>query len=330
VYNGMGRKVVLISSFTIDRIEIGGSVYEKIGGPAYYAGITLALMGMEPILITSTRPDMLERVKEIFKDFPRLRLINTKPSCSSIYVFRHIYDSYGRRYSEILDVGCPIELESIDGSGLEFLLSSSWILISPVYREIEPEDVERLTSLGRVAIDLQGFSREIDNRKVISSLKNILKSLQRIPRVSLIHLSSDDIRDIASESIDDLRKIRSIIEKALATAYTIGSRGGYIHIGDRPYEEIKVEMKKDSEPVWYYIPSYIEMDTGDPTGCGDIFISSLVGSIAMGYNILDAAIRASAISGIRVSRGFPVEINFGEIENISKNLEKKVQRIQIL
>ncbi|MEM1610998.1 MAG: hypothetical protein QXQ57_05070 [Sulfolobales archaeon] len=317
-------RVVLISSFTIDKIEIGGSTYEKIGGPAYYAGVTLAMMGLKPILITAIDPERLKIFENVLKRFLDISLINLDQSCRSIYTFRHRYDSNGRRYSDILDVGCSIELDKLD---LEHLAKGSWILISPVYREVEAKDIRRIASLGNTAIDLQGFSREIEGQRVVISLNNILKNIYEIPTVSAIHLSSDDIQDVAIGSVEDLKKIRPIIEKALAAAYTIGSRGGYIHINNNiNIHGVKIE-REEGRGGWYYIPPYIETDRGDPTGCGDIFIASLVGSMAMGYNILNAAVRASAISGMRVSRGFPIGIDEEEIDAISSRLMGKVHRI---
>lgn len=313
----------MISSFTIDKIEIGGSTYEKIGGPAYYAGITLAMMGLKPILITAVDPERLKIFENILKRFLNFSLINLEQSCRSIYVFRHRYDSNGRRYSDILDVGCSIELDKLD---LEPLVKGSWILVSPIYREIEAKDIRRIASLGNTAIDLQGLSREIEGQRVTISLNNILKNIYEIPIVSAIHLSSDDIQDVATGGIEDLKKIRPIVERALATAYTLGSRGGYVHINNNINIKVRIEGE-EGRGGWYYIPPYIETDRGDPTGCGDIFIASLVGSMAMGYSILNAAVRASAISGMRVSRGFPIDINEEEINAISSRLRGKVHRV---
>jgi hypothetical protein len=320
------EKVILISSFTIDKIEIGGSTYDMVGGPAYYAGITLAMIGLKPILITAIDPEKLRRFEEFLKKFLNLSLINIDPSCRSIYVFRHKYDGSGRRYSDILSVGCPIELDKLD---LKSLARGSWILVSPVYKEIEVKDIEKVTGLGNIAIDLQGLSREIERQRVIVSLNNILKNIYRIPTVSAIHLSSDDMQDIAVGGEEDLKKIRPIVEKALTTAYTIGSRGGYIYINNNIYEKLKIKIEGgENQSGWYYVPSYIETDRGDPTGCGDIFTASLVGFLAMGYSILDAAVRASTISGMRVSRGFPVDINSEEINDISSELRRKIRKIR--
>jgi sugar/nucleoside kinase (ribokinase family) len=191
------------------------------------------------------------------------------------------------------------------------------------------KDIEKVTGLGNIAIDLQGLSREIERQRVIVSLNNILKNIYRIPTVSAIHLSSDDMQDIAVGGEEDLKKIRPIVEKALTTAYTIGSRGGYIYINNNIYEKLKIKIEGgENQSGWYYVPSYIETDRGDPTGCGDIFTASLVGFLAMGYSILDAAVRASTISGMRVSRGFPVDINSEEINDISSELRRKIRKIR--
>lgn len=318
----------MVASFTIDVIEIGGRAYEKIGGPAYYSGLTLKMLGFDPIVITALGGNGLRRIRELLSagNKPQdLDVVDTDPSCDSIYAFHHVYTSTGRS-SKILEIGCRIRM---DNALRDIPRDSSWILVSPVFREIHNEDLRKISPAKNIALDLQGYAREIDGQKVISSLNNIERNIRGLPRVGIIHLSSDDIRDASTNNHkNDLEKISFLASKADIITYTIGVGGGYLGLiasdqGDKHKEP------ESGRIAWYYIPIYSETDGGDPTGCGDIFLASMVSNMAMNHSIIDAAVRASIISGMRVSRGFPIKVNRTEVENIVRALKEKVYRVMI-
>lgn len=316
-------KVVLVSSFTIDRIDLKGRIYERIGGPAYYASLALYMIGLEPLVITSLG-DNVKKIRDLLPEYDLLNIVDTDHGCSSIYTFYHRYGENGKRYSEILQKGCYVRLDKLDR---EILKDAEWILVSPVYREVIPEHIAGLVNNKKVALDLQGYSREITDHGVKSSIENLQKQLKMLSGLYIIHLSSDDIQDIASGVDNDLYKVSGLTSRALITTYTIGAGGGYIYVS-REYSSRYVRGNMIIG-VWHYIPSYKEKENGDPTGCGDIFLASMVGYMAKGYSIIDSALRASIISGIRVSRGFPIPIDRDEVERIAESLRHSIRRIYI-
>jgi sugar/nucleoside kinase (ribokinase family) len=317
------RKVALASSFTIDRIDLKGRIYERIGGPAYYASLALYMIGLEPLIITSLGNNV-KKVRDLLPEYDLLNIVDTDRGCSSIYTFYHRYGENGKRYSEIHKTGCYVGLDKLDR---EVLNDTDWILVSPVYREIRPEHIAGLVNSKKVALDLQGYSREITDHGVKSSIENLQKRIRMLSGLYIIHLSSDDIQDIASGGDNDLYKVSGLISRALITAYTIGASGGYIYVSRGHSSSYVVGNMIGG--VWHYIPAYKEKENGDPTGCGDIFLASMVGYMARGYSIIDSALRASIISGIRVSRGFPISIDHDEIEKIAETLRRSIRRTDI-
>lgn len=320
------RRAVLIASFTIDVIRIDDRVYEKIGGPAYYSGLTLKMLGLNPVIITSLGSDGAKKVRELLNASgveQDLEVIDTDPRCNSIYTFYHTYTDAGRQ-SEIHSIGCSIKVDKVAS-----IINNDpqWILISPVFREILPEDFSNISAENSVALDLQGYAREIKDHKVLSSLDNIRNNIKRLPRIRIVHLSSDDIRDTPTTSIDkDLKSLSFLADKADIIAYTVGVGGGYLGLTSDE-EDKKSHKLASSELVWHHIPPYTEIGVGDPTGCGDIFLASMVSSLIMNSDAIDAAVKASIISGMRVSRGFPIKINQMEVETIARSLKEKVHMI---
>ncbi len=317
--------MALITSFTVDIIKIGSNIYEKIGGPAYYSGLTLKTLGFDPIVITALGRDGRKKVGELLStsnEHQDLEILDTDPNCDSIYTFHHTYTSAGRS-SMILKTGCRIKIDSIIN---HISRDVQWILISPVFKEVIPEDIRKIPLTKNTALDLQGYGREIEDQRVVSSLDNIRRNIRELPRIGIVHLSSDDIHSDTSDHKKDLERLSFLASKADIIAYTIGSRGGYLGLvlGERDGEYNK---RNESRIEWYYIPPYTETDGGDPTGCGDIFLASIVSGMMMNHSIIKAAVRASVISGMRVSRGFPIKTNTTEIDNIAEMLGRRTYRV---
>ncbi|HWQ16643.1 MAG TPA: hypothetical protein VNL13_02300 [Sulfolobales archaeon] len=323
----MGRKrVALITSFTVDIIKIGSNIYEKIGGPAYYSGLTLKTLGFDPIVITALGRDGRKKVGELLSasnEHQDLEILDTDPSCDSIYTFHHTYTSVGRS-SMILKTGCRIKIDSIINN---ISKDAQWILVSPVFKEVVPEDIRKISFTKNTALDLQGYGREIEDQRVVSSLDNIRRNIRELPRIGIVHLSSDDIRSNTSDHEKDLERLSFLANKADIIAYTIGSRGGYLGLVLGERERGYDERNEGRMIEWYYIPPYTETDSGDPTGCGDIFLASIVSGMMMNHSIIKAAVRASVISGMRVSRGFPIKTNTSEIDNIVEMLGRRTYRV---
>ncbi|MEM0438790.1 MAG: hypothetical protein DJ555_05310 [Desulfurococcaceae archaeon] len=319
------KKVALIASFTIDIIKIDNNIYEKIGGPAYYSGLTLKILGFDPIVITALGSDNKRKIRELLStsnETQDLEILDTDPNCVSIYTFHHTYTDAGRS-SMILKTGCRINIDSIPN---DISKDVQWILISPVFKEVRPEDVRKIPRTKNIALDLQGYGREINNQRVISSLDNIKKNIEELPRIGIMHLSSDDIRSDTSDHKKDLERISFLASKTDIIAYTIGSGGGYLGLVLRERER-EHDKQGESKIEWYYIPPYAETDGGDPTGCGDIFLASIVSGMIMNHGIIEAAVKASVISGMRVSRGFPIKTSTTEIDNIAEMLRRKIYRV---
>ncbi|MEM2203777.1 MAG: hypothetical protein QXI22_05415 [Sulfolobales archaeon] len=319
------KRVALIASFTIDIIKIDNNIYEKIGGPAYYSGLTLKILGLDPIVITALGNDNKKKITELLgtsNETQDLEILDTNPNCDSIYTFHHTYTSAGRS-SMILKTGCRIKIDNISN---DIPKDVQWILISPVFKEVMPEDIRKIPRTKNIALDLQGYGREINDQRVISSLDNIKKNIDTLPRIGIMHLSSDDIRGDTSDPKKDLERISFLASKADIITYTIGSGGGYLGLVLREHGR-EYDKHGETKIEWYYIPPYIETDGGDPTGCGDIFLASIVSGMMMNHSIIEATARATVISGMRVSRGFPIKTSMPEIDNIAETLGRRIHRV---
>lgn len=313
------KRAILIASFTIDIIRIGDHVYERIGGPAYYSGLTMKMLGLDPVVITalgSHRKRVIEMLSA-HDDTQDLDIMDSDPDCDSLYTFHHLYIGTSRS-SEILRLGCRIRIEDALSKVGE---DPEWVLVSPVFREVAPKEIARLALTRYIALDLQGYAREIENHRVRSSLNSIERNTKDLSRIKITHLSSDDVNEANNKSMD-LEKLSFLADKTDIVLYTEGVKGGYLGLTNKDHEN--ANKQHGSKITWYYIPPYTEAEKGDPTGCGDIFLASMVSNIILGKDAIDSAIIASITSGMRVSRGFPMKMDPIEIEKIARALREKV------
>ncbi|MEM3830655.1 MAG: PfkB family carbohydrate kinase [Sulfolobales archaeon] len=288
--------IYLISSFTEDIIDLGGEKRKSLGGPALYGGYTLHILGNRFIIETSLDSYLREILE---REYPQLsKVIRINRSCEKHFIFRHFYRA-SRRISYLDEEGCEIDfdLESFEKSGISF------IIISPVYREISLYNLERITKIGiPVAVDLQGFVRYTDNDKIIRTSIGI-DLLKKFYRVSLIHAGVEEVEELSRDPLESL-DIIARITKAMIVVISMGRRGFLSRV--------------DGEGV-YHVEALMGGVSGDETGCGDILLTSLLSSILKGFSISESLRIASFVAGLRVLRGFPFHI---DLEEIIGNIDK--------
>lgn len=312
----MGKKVVLVSSFTLDRAEVGNRVSVGVGGPAYYAGLTLRALGLDPLVITSAPKDLIDMVRSLSPW--DLEILNVGRGCESSYVFHHTYKE-STRISRLYRRGCKIDLRD----ARPYLDDVEWIIASPVYSEVDPVDLAEISGgSSKLALDLQGFARSLKGEALeagFSVLKNKLGAL-RILRKDLVHFSSDDVPDLKGKGdVDVVRAVSSDVGEYCVLIYTRGPKGSVAVF--REGGACGAARRSLAR-----IPSYVEGD-GDPTGCGDVFLGSLVAYMARGVEVLGALVRASIVSGMRVRRGFPLRIDLSEVEALASRVERLVEAL---
>lgn len=298
--------VAIVSSFTVDIVEIGSLRFERLGGPAYYAGLTLKSLGLNPVIVSSFSYDVGRLFSDVIAGYD-VDVIHVG-GCSSTFKFHHVYAG-DRRVSRLAEKGCTIDVSAIS----EVLRSMDWVIFSPVFHEVDPRSIAELSGYVNIAVDLQGYARvEGPGGLIGSSVEALLEPLKLLSNVHVAHLSSDDFEGSYGD-FRDLGVLEGFNFKPNILSYTAGLGGGYIRL----------------DAQWYHVPAYVESPLGDPTGCGDIYLAALIAYMARGLHPVRAAARASVIAGLRVSRGFPLSFNLDEIEEIAGELEKNVAQLNV-
>lgn len=234
----MGGTALIISSPTKDVIHIRGESYVKPGGPALYAGATLAGRGYRVLALGPYGYETLETVK--VESMLGVERLGYYYSDSPGMVFAHFYRG-GSRISRVDSRAPGIDQSLVVEAVRE--ASPDIVLLSPVYGEEAGPIVQLLASAATnscLAVDVQGYVRVYGG---------LWAQMASTGRYTIIHASSDDF--------------------GVGEALGSGVKGVIVHTsGVGPIRIVK------GGKVSMVIEPPIE-EYHDPTGAGDIFTSLL-------------------------------------------------------
>ena len=177
--------------------------------------------------------------------------------------FRHQYIE-GKRVSYILSY--PNEKISADIDTSKFDI----IIVNPVFDEFDHDFLSYIvTSHNFVGVDIQGFVRQVmpSERISITPLSSdVMKNILR--RALVVKASREDLYHLPSEPFGEIFII------------TLGDRGAKAYVGEREV----------------YVP--VIPVTGDPTGAGDVFLTTFMITFYETRDLKTSLIYANALASL--------------------------------
>ena len=248
-------RVVVIGSLTRDQIVHDGTRVCHIGGVVWYAGTTLARLGVEARVVTRVAPED----RKLGKAFEAASIKVWLGSSSKTTTFLNEYTakSPDERKQRLLALA-----DSIQPSDLaEALTDADLVYLGPLH----PTDLShgtlslvRRKSSFRLALDVQGYTRFVQNEHVLPRLDGRLPSL--LDACDIIKASEEEaclITGLSDASSAAVNLARS--HPCLEVVVTCGANGVYLaQRGTVTFVEAK------------------QVDVADPTGAGDVFFASYI------------------------------------------------------
>ena len=246
-------RVVVIGSLTRDQIVHDNTRMWQIGGVVWYAGTTLARLGVETRVVTRTAPEDRELGKALEAAGVKVWLGSSAETTTFVNEYTaKIRDGRTQRVLALADSIQPSDLA-------ESLTDADLVYLGPLH----PTDlsdgtlslVQRKTSF-RLALGVQGYTRFVHNEYVLPRLDGRLSSL--LDACDVIQASEEEaclITGLSDASNAAVNLARS--HRCLEVVVTCGAKGVYV----AQHERISfVESNK--------------VDVSDPTGAGDVFFAS--------------------------------------------------------
>jgi sugar/nucleoside kinase (ribokinase family) len=197
----MACKSLIISSPTVDIINIDNNEKSCAGGPPLYTGFTLRKMDCDVYFFGPIGYETKKTVK-----IQEMLGINTLGIFQDVRgaVFYHKYED---NYRITKFIG---EIKTINIDELKNMLSKTKydiLIISPIFNEIPPDYIKELHK--PITLDPQGYTRALKNWTKLIPINNI----------DLIHLSNDDL---------SLNEIKNIELGNATLIYTMGMQNTII------------------------------------------------------------------------------------------------------
>jgi len=246
-------RVVVIGSLTEDQVVHDGTRTRQIGGVVWYAGTTLARLGVKTRVVTRTASKDHELGKALEAAGVEVRLGSSAQTTTFVNEYTaKIQDGRTQRVLAMAD--------SIQASDLEEALTDADLVYLGPLHPTDLSDgalslVRRKASIS-LALDVQGYTRFVQNERVLPRLDARLPSL--LDACDVIKASEEEaclITGLSDASSAAVNLARS--HPCLEVVVTCGAKGVYV-----AQQEIISFVESKNIVV------------SDPTGAGDVFFAS--------------------------------------------------------
>lgn len=285
----MQYNLCCVGHITLDKVTTPQKTIYMPGGTSFYC--SRAISGFGDIrfkLVTRVGASELNVVESL-----RAKGIDTdvKLSRHSVY-FENIYgenqDNRTQRVLAKADPFSPDMLQDVD--------AQIYLLGALLADDFPNEVVKHLSTKGLVAIDSQGYLREVRDTKVFAvnweDKKEVLKYthfLKANEEEMEVLTGHKDIRLAARQLYG--WGVREVI-------ITMGSMGSVVYDGSR----------------YYQIPAYRARQVVDATGCGDTYMTGYLYKRSLGEGIEESARFGAAMATLKIERTGPFSGNEEDVD----------------
>lgn len=272
--------VALIGHLTKDIVEINGKAEEKTGGTAFYAGITLANLGIKTKIFTK----LAGKDRVLLKNL-RHKNIELFPSYSRYTTsFRNVYPK-GTDYREqfIESVAEPFSVKEVRGTA-----DCEFVHLGPLTKgDIQLSLLKYLKSCGLlISLDVQGYLRGIRNKKVVlTDWKDKEKFLKY---VDIVKADEKEANILTGKNGRAAAKTIAIMGPH-EVVITDGFRGSFVY--------------SRQQNKYFRISAFKPSVIKDVTGCGDTYIAAYLAKRLESNNLKECSLFAARCATIKIEKG---------------------------
>ena len=293
--------LVVVGHVAIDRVITIGGGRTQLGGPPTYVSLVAGRLGLDVGAFTKVGGDMpasfREKLKELGIDL-RGRIVEGAATT------RFTLDYRGSRRRLSVESVCE-EIRPEDICDLP-----EAVLIAPIVGEVPPSTASALTEARLVALDPQGFVREIRRDGVVQPRRWSAPDLLR--SVTIYKSSGEELKLVTGET-SPWRGLRKILELGAEVALaTMGEQGTLLLTLDGRFK----------------IPAYETVEVVDPTGAGDAFMGGFLSEyLREGEAPWCAAVGAAAASCVIETTGAGINLSLRKMRRRAVDLYEGVVKL---
>ncbi len=288
-----------IGHITLDKVVTPKNTVYMPGGTSFYCSHAIRHFNdIDYKLVTSLAESEMKAVYDLRDKGIDVKAITSK---HSVY-FENIYgENQDNRTQRVLAKADPFAINHIDD------INSKIFLLGALLADDFPvELVKYLSKKADVAIDCQGYLREVRNERVFA-----IDWSDKIEVLSHVHfLKVNEVEMEVITGFTDIKKgAKQLYDWGVKEVLvTLGSLGSVIYDGK----------------TFYKIPAYVPSEVVDATGCGDTYLTGYLYQRAKGTDIQSAGEFAAAMATIKIEASGPFN---GTKENVIERINTAQQHL---
>lgn len=287
--------ICCIGHITLDKIITPKQTTYMPGGTSYYFshGIRHLKDTKNYKLVTALAPSEYKAVEDMRAKGIQVEVL---PSKKTVY-FENIYgENQDDREQRVLAKADPFTVEELKNEEARFFHLGS--LLSD---DFSLEVVKLLSSKGKLAVDAQGYLREVRGEQVYpTDWKDKKEALKYIDILKVNEHEAEVLTGFTDPKQAAMQLAEWGVKEVLLT---LGSLGSIIY----------------AEGTFYKIPAYPPKDVVDATGCGDTYAMGYLYMRNKGASYEEAGCFAAALSTIKLEKSGPFSGTEEQVWNIIRN-----------
>lgn len=296
------HNICCVGHITLDKVVTPKNTVYMPGGTAFYFSQAIRhLNNIDYKLVTSLAESEMTVVEDLRSKGVDVTVI---PSRYSVY-FENIYgENQDNRTQRVLAKADPFSVDAFTNVDAEYFLLGALLA-----DDFPLELVEYLSTKGLIAIDSQGYLREVREQNVYpidwKDKKDVLKYVHTLK-----------VNELEMEVLTGMKDIQQAARKLYdwgvkEVLVTLGSLGSVIFDGQ----------------TFSLIPAYKPDEVVDATGCGDTYVTGYLYKRAKGVDIETAGKFAAAMATIKIQTSGPFK---GTEEDVNKVIHSAEQILPVI
>jgi len=271
--------ICCIGHITSDKVVTPQAVRYVPGGTAFYFSCALGRIPVNYLLVTALAVNETHYVNDLREKGIEIKI---QSSADTVY-FENIYgENPDERSQNVLQTADAFTMGQLQ------TVNAKIFHLGPLLADdISPELVKNIAAKAQISLDVQGYLRKVENKKVYAT--GWPAKLEVLPYVSILKADVAELQALTGE-YDVHAGVKLLARWGVKEiVVTNGSKGSLIY----------------HDGVFYTIPSYQPRIVADATGCGDTYMAGYLFKRIKGARIQQAGEFAAAMSGLKAAAPGP-------------------------
>jgi sugar/nucleoside kinase (ribokinase family) len=275
------KDICCIGHITLDKIVTPKHTNYMPGGTSYYFSHGMSRLNdyKHYKLVTALAESEMQAVEDIRAKGIEVKVI---PSRKTVY-FENVYgENQDNRTQRVL-----AKADSFTVEGLQDVNANIFHLGSLLSDDFSLEVIKYLSGKGTIAVDAQGYLREVRGEKVYAI--DWEDKIEALKYIDILKVNEHEMEVLTGYNVPELAALRLAEWGVKEVLITLGSLGSLIY----------------AENKFHHIPAYPPKEVVDATGCGDTYVAGYLYMRNKGASYVDAGCFAAAMSTLKLEHSGP-------------------------